>query len=256
MFESIAKSIRIPCVRVARKPAENYQITPRLVRAAKSQGATLLCLTDPHNPTGAQTDIETLLLSVQQADRHGIQVIVDRVFADFAADPTQYTIEGLERPILARSFSKSLGVGHYRFGWLVAPEADAEAIEDAIDVTQGQPLSNHFSGQIASQLAGKYSFEIHTARDIVHVNRQKLLHSMEPIAKLAIANAQSQVPFALVSVLTKGRDFVTELTQKHSVAVVPGPLLGFDRQSFRIGLGGSPSQLEHALDIVERLLRQ
>ena len=88
--------------------------------------AAAIVLVSPNNPTGSFVSYDDFDRLAQLAAEHGLAMIVDEVFADFAFSPANGAITAVAgRPSPALVFSlgglsKSCGLPHLKLGWMVA----------------------------------------------------------------------------------------------------------------------------------------
>jgi histidinol-phosphate aminotransferase len=106
---------------------DHRQDIPAMIKAAQEnrQDIGFIYLCNPNNPTGAivtKTEVRQLLDGVPG----DIPVLIDEAYHHFVEDPdyatsTPYVIEG--RPVIvARTFSKIVGLAGMRLGYAIAPE--------------------------------------------------------------------------------------------------------------------------------------
>jgi len=84
-----------------------------------AQGARMVLLTSPNNPTGVVLRKETLLSLLAT----GALIVADEAYADFADDNFAGLLGENVPLVLLRTFSKSLAAAGLRFGFLLAPTA-------------------------------------------------------------------------------------------------------------------------------------
>lgn len=105
----------------------------RLESVLRSEGARLLILSNPHNPSGALASRETMLATIALAHACGTQTIVDEAFIDYA--PESSVIDAVlhaARPVIVRSLTKFYGMPGVRVGYLAAHPQVARAIQLAL----------------------------------------------------------------------------------------------------------------------------
>src|SRR5262249_32112955 len=85
-----------------------------------------------HNPTGTSTSSVTAHRLLELANRHGITIVEDDIFADLAPRPsvTLASLDELRRVIYVSSFSKTIAPS-LRAGYLVATPALAQQLARA-----------------------------------------------------------------------------------------------------------------------------
>jgi len=92
--------------------------------AAAADGAKLIALTNPNNPTGALLDDRTVRRVAAIADRSGTWILADEVYRglDQAGDGTSASFADVyPRTIAVGSLSKAFSLAGLRLGWVTAP---------------------------------------------------------------------------------------------------------------------------------------
>jgi len=112
------------------RPAErDFAIDPGDLERALAEGASLVVLTNLHNPSSAAIDGATLAAIGDVARRHGARVLVDEVYLDAAFEEAPPSAASLGAPfVVTSSLTKTLGLGGLRSGWIVAEPALAERL--------------------------------------------------------------------------------------------------------------------------------
>lgn len=117
----MAKAIGATLCEVPRVEANGWHLDPDAIAAAITPRTRMIFLTNPNNPTGRlipEADLRTL---AALADRHGIWLVVDEVYAGLEWDhPRPPSIAGLTPfGITTGSVSKALGLQGLRTGWII-----------------------------------------------------------------------------------------------------------------------------------------
>jgi len=135
MFAVEARLAGARVVDVAREAPAERQPVERIRAVAESEGARLVWLCSPNNPTGdryGHDEIERL------ASGLGALLVVDAVYQEIAevgvgAPPEAHSLlplqERLPNLVILRSLSKAYGLAGARVGYLVVPEALAARFE-------------------------------------------------------------------------------------------------------------------------------
>jgi len=107
------------------------------LRAAVTDRTRLILINNPHNPTGAQFDAETLALIVELAQQHGALIVTDEVYEHLAFDRPHIPVATLpgaaERTITISSGGKTFSATGWKIGWITAA---AELIDAILAVKQ------------------------------------------------------------------------------------------------------------------------
>jgi threonine-phosphate decarboxylase len=98
-----------------------------LLETIERKGATLLILTNPHNPSGRLFSQERLRALAVGCARLGAFVLLDEAFIDYAEEES-LARDVPENAVVVRSLTKFYGIAGVRIGYAVAPEALATAV--------------------------------------------------------------------------------------------------------------------------------
>jgi aspartate/methionine/tyrosine aminotransferase len=117
----MAKAIGARLVEVARDEAAGWVLDADAVAQAITPRTRMIFLTNPNNPTGRLIPEADLRALADLADRHGIWLVVDEVYAGLEwAGPRPPSIAGLTPfGITTGSVSKALGLQGLRTGWMI-----------------------------------------------------------------------------------------------------------------------------------------
>jgi aspartate/methionine/tyrosine aminotransferase len=107
------------------------------LEAAITPHTRAIFVNSPSNPTGWTADLGDLASLRDLARRHGIWIIADEIYARFSygADraPSFFDVrEAEDRIIFVNSFSKNWSMTGWRVGWICAPRALGQTIENLI----------------------------------------------------------------------------------------------------------------------------
>jgi hypothetical protein len=117
----MAKAIGATLCEVPRDEAQGWSLDPKAVAAAITPRTRMIFLTNPNNPTGRLIPEADLRALAALADRHGIWLVVDEVYAGLEwGHPRPPSIAGLTPfGISTGSVSKALGLQGLRTGWMI-----------------------------------------------------------------------------------------------------------------------------------------
>jgi|GEM_PF-24244 len=104
---------------VCRVPALKDASFDEAALLGAAQGARMVLLTSPNNPTGAVLRRETLLRLLKT----GALIVADEAYAEFADDNFASLLGETTPLVLLRTFSKSWAAAGLRFGFLLGPSA-------------------------------------------------------------------------------------------------------------------------------------
>jgi aspartate/methionine/tyrosine aminotransferase len=146
----MAKVIGAKLVEVARDEARGWWLDPEAIAHAITPKTRMIFLTNPNNPTGRLIPKADLRALADMAERHGIWLVVDEVYAGLEwAGPRPPSIAGMTRfGITTGSVSKALGLQGLRTGWMICQSP--EVIRDAMILREnGSEIMNVLGEHIA-----------------------------------------------------------------------------------------------------------
>jgi aspartate/methionine/tyrosine aminotransferase len=101
-----------------------------------------LVINSPANPTGWTAGLDELRAILALARRHGLWIIADEIYARFVYDPAlavngrapsfHDVMDEKDRVLFVQTFSKNWAMTGWRVGWLEAPAALGQTIENLI----------------------------------------------------------------------------------------------------------------------------
>ncbi|WP_200259025.1 pyridoxal phosphate-dependent aminotransferase [Streptomyces sp. HSG2] len=215
------------------------------LRRARAEGGRpgVLVLTVPDNPTGTVAPAEQIRAVLRIADRHGLAVVSDEIYAELAhhgSAPSPLTWLP-ERTVVTTGLSKSLALGGWRIGFARTPDGEwgrrlhreSTAIASEVWSSPAAPM------QVVAAHALDDPPEI-----VAHVEASRDLHARLAVdvhARLLSAGARCRAPqagFYLYPDFSPARDALRErgvhtgadlaatLLERHGVATLPGSAFG------------------------------
>ncbi|MFE4056640.1 pyridoxal phosphate-dependent aminotransferase [Streptomyces sp. NPDC059096] len=246
------------------------------LRQAAANGARpgVLVLTVPDNPTGTVAPAEQVEAVCAIADRHGLAVVSDEIYAELShRGTTRGPAHHLaERTVVTTGLSKSLALGGWRIGFARTPTG-----------RWGQHLHRELTGvasEIWSSLAAPMqAVAAHALSDppeiTAHIAAARRLHTRiatEVHTRLLAAGARCRPPQAgfylypdfaparealRVRGITTGADLATALLDRYGIATLPGSVFGEPDTALTLRLatsllyGATPQQRHTALTAEE-----
>jgi len=237
-----------------------FRLEAEAVAQAASDGAKVLLLNFPTNPTGAVMAGKDLDALAKVCVENNLLVISDEIYAELSYEGPHESIvtrPGMrERTILLHGLSKAFAMTGFRIGYACAPSPLIEAMmkihqyailcaatpsqEAAVEALRGAEATT-------SQARAKYQ----TRRDFLRGKLEEAgLRTMNPAGAF----------YLFVDVRSTGlssRDFALRLLEEEKVAVVPGEAFGaggegFVRCSYATGL----DQIEVAAVRIARFVKK
>ena len=154
-----------------REQAGAWQLDREELAHAAANGARVLVLNTPHNPTGKVFTSDEMQFAVSLAEEHDLLVVVDEIYEHFTYDGNRHVslaaLPGMrDRTIIVNSISKTGQATGWRVGWVIAPErltARIRAVHDTLVIQAPTPLQKAAVGLLSmpdpffTQLRSRYS---------------------------------------------------------------------------------------------------
>lgn len=257
-YVSYAPSIALAHARgraIHTRPENSFRLDPQEVARA-AQGAKVLLLNFPTNPTGAVlsgADLDALAKVCVEKD---LLVISDEIYAELTYTGRHDSIvsrPGMRnRTILLHGLSKAFAMTGFRIGYACAP---SPLIEAMMKIHQYAILCAPTPSQEAATEALKEADTIaEEARNTYRIRRDFLQGRLQ---EAGLPSVRPDGAFYLfVDVRGTGlssRDFALRLLEEEKVAVVPGDAFGPGGEGFvRCSYATSLERLEVAADRIQR----
>ena len=230
----------------------------RLEAALRARrGPGVLVLTVPDNPTGTIARPEQLRAVCELADRHGLAVIADEIYAELTHDGRRApSPAGLlpERTVITTGLSKSLALGGWRIGFARVPEGPWG---DGVLAELRGAASEIWSSLAAPMQAVAAHVLADPPELLAHIEAARRLHARVAAAvhaELRAAGALCRSPEAgfylypdfaphratlAAKGIEDGAALATELLDGHGVGVLPGAAFGDDPGALRCRMATS-----------------
>jgi hypothetical protein len=217
---------------------------------ALADGARVILVTNPNNPTGRTLEAAAVDRIVALAERHGAWILADEVYrgAELDGGETPSFWGRSERVVVTNSLSKAYAIPGLRIGWVVGPETVVSEIWGRTDYTTITPatLSDHLAVlALQTETRGRI---LERTRAILRRNLGSLTEWLDARAELfrytppdagAICTLHYDAQMGSSALAEK-------LRVEKDVLVVPGDHFGMDH-FLRIGFGPPREELEEAL---------
>lgn len=129
------------CVPMELRP-EGWALDLERLAAAIGPRTRAIVINSPANPTGWTATLDELRQILGLARRHGLWIVADEIYARFVHDPRMMVgeraasfkdvMEPEDRILFVQTFSKNWAMTGWRMGWLEAPAALGQTIENLI----------------------------------------------------------------------------------------------------------------------------
>lgn len=234
-----------------------WQFDAAEMRALITPRTRLVAVCNPNNPTGAVLPEALMDALCARAAEVGAWVVADEVYRGAElGGPLSPTFWGrYERVLCIGGLSKAYSLPGLRTGWIVGPADFVERLWGYHDYTS-IGISMLTDRLAAYALAQRERIHARTQKHIggnwpqvrAWLERHRdILHCVPPVAG-AIAWVGYDLDW-------KSQEMVDEFRRRYGVLLVPGSQFGMDGY-FRIGFGGSATQLAEALGRLDLLLAE
>jgi aspartate/methionine/tyrosine aminotransferase len=202
-------------------PAESFQPTAAMVRAAWGPRTKALILGSPSNPTGtviARAELQAIAAFI--AERGGV-LIVDEIYQGLSYGTQPWTAYGMPGDVvIVNSFSKYFCMTGWRLGWVVLPPAAVRGFEK---------LAQHLfiSAPAAAQHAACEAFSPASIQ-VLEERRREFARRRDfllPVLRQAGLRVPAEPHGAFYIYADCGRDargYCMQLLEKEGVAATPG----------------------------------
>ena len=131
VFDVAAAALGATVVSVA--PQDDFGFPLERVLAAITARTRVVIVTNPNNPTGISTPVETIRTIARQLPA-GAVVFVDEAYIDFGGESFVPSLKDFANVIVGRTFSKAYGLAGLRAGLLLGKADTIEPLRNAVPV--------------------------------------------------------------------------------------------------------------------------
>lgn len=250
LFADIAHALHVEVDHFRRKGAR-FEFDLDALEGQIRPDTRLIVVSNLHNPSGMLTTDTDLIKLAEIADRHGIKVIVDEVYGDYASDEAspRRAVQLAKNCISVSSLTKIYGLSTLRCGWIVAhPEVLAPV----------RSYNDRYEFGI-SKLSHAVAALVMENRSVFDDYSSGIISGARPVLEAyydrwtAVGMVDGPLPefgciaFPRLVGIDDTKRFSAWLADKYGVIVVPGELFGAAGH-IRIGFGHPAGQLEAALE--------
>jgi aspartate/methionine/tyrosine aminotransferase len=255
----MAKAIGATLVEVPRDESQRWSLDPEAVAAAITPRTRMIFLTNPNNPTGRLIPERDLRALAALADRHGIWLVVDEVYAGLEwGQPRLPAIAGLTPlGITTGSVSKALGLQGLRTGWMISQSP--QVIRDAMILRENASEIMNTLGEHIAEIAlrpDRLTAALNRVRAEGGVTLDRLDQFVAAEPRLTWHRPEAGlIGLARVNG-TDGESLARALLQPpHRTFLLPGSAHGLPWH-IRLGAGGgTEARLDEGLDRLSQVLR-
>ncbi len=221
--------------------------------ASVTDRTTAIVLNSPTNPTGWTATLEQLRAILAFARERGLWIVADEVYHRFfyagERSPSFYDVaEPDERILYVNTFSKNWAMTGWRIGWLAAPPALGDAIENLIQYsTSGVAVFMQRAACVALDEGDDFlRFQVERA----HAGRDIVCEGLAATGRVRFAEPEgSFYLFFAVEGESDTRSLALRLVDEANVGVAPGPTFGDAGAGFmRLCFARDAAQVREATD--------
>ncbi|MEM0313001.1 MAG: pyridoxal phosphate-dependent aminotransferase, partial [Candidatus Bathyarchaeia archaeon] len=209
-----------------------WKVNPESLEKLINEKTKLIILNNPNNPTSKVMDEKVVSAVVETANRKGVRILSDEVYADISFVKAKSLLEYSGEHIIIKSFSKTFAMTGWRIGYAIA---DKQLTDKIIKLNQITLTNVPVFIQDAALKALEHRHEIIKTIREDYYKRAEIACKMLSNTKLKFTKPEA--PFYLFPKLDglDSEKFAFNLLDK-GVAVAPGTSFGDYREHFRIAL--------------------
>ena len=253
----VAESFGAQVKRLTLRPASGYQPDLDELTGMIDGNTRLIVINNPHNPTGALIEEETLAQICRIAEECGAYLLCDEAYRGLYIHENLTVPSAVDlsrRAIATGSFAKSFSLAGLRLGWLCASReivAECMAHRDYTTISCGQ-LDDHLAALALSHLDKLME------RNLALLRRNyRILDDWvaEEAAVGYVAPRAGTTAFLHYDLPVPSRQLCLELVEKYSTLLAPGEC--FEHENYvRLGFASDTDTLRTGLENLSALLAE
>jgi aspartate/methionine/tyrosine aminotransferase len=235
------------------------------LKGAVTSRTRALVINSPANPTGWTASLDELREILALARSRGLWIIADEIYARFAYEPAlsvgertpsfRDVMEPQDRILFVQTFSKNWAMTGWRIGWLEAPPALGQVIENLIQYsTSGVPVF-----QQRAAIAAIEQGESFVAHQIARARRGReiVVEGLNATGKVELpAPPGAFYAFLKVKGVADSRALAMRLVDEANVGLAPGAAFGEGGTGYlRLCFARKAEDLEEAVGRLAPALR-
>ncbi|GAW41105.1 Capreomycidine synthase [Brevundimonas sp. SH203] len=234
----------------------HFDIDPEELRDKLRPNTRLVMITNLHNPSGRHLDAEALKALAAVAATVGAHVLVDEVYADFAADRGDPPATRLAPNLISvNSLTKVFGLFSLRCGWIVTTRATARRIAGVNAAREfGVSKLTHAIGALV--LEKPEPFEAHW-RQVLQASRPVVARHMAAMQADDLIEGDLPdygcIAFPRIVGHADTRRLAETLWRDHEIVTAPGEFFGRPGH-MRLGFGIPPATIDSGLSRLHQAL--
>ncbi|UVC09680.1 pyridoxal phosphate-dependent aminotransferase [Rhizobium sp. TH2] len=206
------------------------------MKAAITPKTSAIFINSPSNPTGWTATLDDLRAILDLAREHGLWVIADEIYALYyfnggRAPSFLDVMDETDRVLFVNSFSKNWSMTGWRVGWIVAPPALGQVIENLVQYSTSGVAEFMQRGGIAALDHGDA---------LIRENYEKALKSRDILCDALIATNRVETlkpdgalyAFLKIDGIKDTRAAAFDIVDKTAVGLAPGTAFGAGGSQF------------------------
>ena len=244
---------------------QQFKVTPEQIEAAITENTKAIIINSPSNPTGMIYTEQELREIGEVCLKHDILIVSDEIYEKLVYDGAkhvsiaQLSTELKEQTIIINGVSKSHSMTGWRIGYAVGNKEIINAMTNLASHSTSNPTT-------MAQIATIKAYEMGDApvEEMRVAFEDRLNKTYERLITIpGFTCVKPNGAFYLFPNVTEAAkmagfnnvdDFVTELLEKASVAVIPGSGFG-SPENIRLSYATSQEQLDKALERIEQFMK-
>jgi len=241
--------------------AERWSLDPDKLARAVTPSTRLIFFNSPANPTGFIATREEIAATLAIARRHGLWIIADEIYGRLTYDgvraPSFHDVMAPDDRILfVQTMSKNWAMTGFRVGWLEAPPALGEVIENLVQyTTSGVPVFTQRAATVAIEKG-----EAFLASQIERCRRSRdiLCEGLRATGRVRFSEPEAAFYlFCSVDGFADSRALALKLIDEAGVGAAPGVAFGPGGEGWlRLCFARDPEQIAEAARRMARWLKR
>jgi threonine-phosphate decarboxylase len=223
---------------------EDFALDVKKMKKAVTDDTRIMCICNPHSPSGTLYSLETVLDLVDFCHKRDIVFSIDENYIEFTGKDDKATMAGYVKKyknlFVIRSVTKFYGMPGIRFGYGIATESLIDTLE-----TVRQPWSINSSAVFAARAALKDKDFIEKTKRSITKEKAELARILKEVDGLHVF--PSATNFLLVKILNKNitSTVLKEEMAKEGILIRDcSTFVGLDDSYFRVTVRSSRENLK------------
>ena len=234
---------------------ENFELETDKIKKAVTDDTKIICICNPHSPSGILYSMEKLLDLVKFCNKKDIIFSVDENYIEFADKSLDNTLAGMvkdyENLFVIRSVTKFYGMAGIRFGYAVA----AGNLIDKLQTTRLPWSINGLACQVTMAAINDLQF-IHNTKETIAKNREALAKALNEIEGLHVY--PSVTNFLLVKITSSkisSTMLKEQLAQERILIRDCCTFMGLDDHYFRVTVRSAKDN-QTLIEAIKKIMRK